>query len=182
VQFKVGDRAVYPAHGVGIIKGIEKVDLGDGNLQDVYICKILENGMTLFVPTGNADAIGMRAIISIEQAERVYDILRDRSTPPDNQTWNRRYREYMNKIKTGDPLEVAKVLRDLALMKLEKSLSFGEKKMYDQARTLLVQELSVAKTTDEPTIEQELEDLFEEDRKIAEAEAARAKANKKKKK
>ncbi len=181
MQFKVGDRAVYPAHGVGVIKAIEKRDLGDGLTVEVYICKILDNGMTIIVPIHNADAIGMRSIIGLDQVERVYDILRDRSTPPDNQTWNRRYREYMNKIKTGDPIEVAKVLRDLALMKLEKSLSFGEKKMYDQARTLLVQELSVAKTTDEPTIEQELEDLFEEDRKIAAAEAERAKANKKKK-
>ncbi len=180
MQFKVGDKAVYPAHGVGVIKAVEKRDLlGDGTMLEVYVLKILDNGMTIVVPTHNADAIGMRAISSAAHAERVYNILRDRSTPPDNQTWNRRYREYMNKIKTGDPIEVAKVLRDLALMKLEKNLSFGEKKMYDQARTLLVQELSVAKGLDEADIEQELEDLFEEDRLIAEAEAERQKAKKK---
>ena len=180
MEFQVGEKAVYPAHGVGTISDIETVEF-DGIQQTFYVLKIAENGMTIRVPVGNVEAIGMRNVIAVEHVDKVYDILRDRDVPADNQTWNRRYREYMNKIKTGDPIEVAKVLRDLALMKLEKSLSFGEKKMYDQARTLLVQELSVAKTTDEPTIEQELEDLFEEDRKIAAAEAERAKANKKKK-
>ena len=165
----------------GEFKEIETAEMGGASYQ-MYVIKILDNGLTYKVPVNNTGANGIREVIPIEAVDKVYEVLRDRDTPADKQTWNRRYREYMNKIKTGDPLEVAKVLRDLALMKLEKSLSFGEKKMYDQARTLLVQELSVAKTTNETAIEQELEDLFEEDRKIAEAEAARAKANKKKKK
>jgi CarD family transcriptional regulator len=80
--------------------------------------------------------------------------------PTDNQTWNRRYREYMNKIQTGDPIEVAKVLRDLALLKADKNLSFGEKKMFDQARSLLVQEIAVAKDSDEATVESEIDEIF----------------------
>jgi CarD family transcriptional regulator len=102
----------------------------------------------------------MRNIIPASDVEGVYEILRDRETPPDNQTWNRRYREYMNKIKTGDPIEVARVLRDLAIMKMEKNLSFGEKKMYDQARGLLVQEISCAKDVEESVIDKELDALF----------------------
>ena len=159
MEFQVGDKAVYPAHGVGIIQSIETMEFEGENLT-FYVVKILDNAMTIKVPIQNADAIGMREIILPRRVEGVYEILLDRDTPPDAQTWNRRYREYMNKIKTGDPIEVAKVLRDLALMKRDKNLSFGEKKMYDQARTLLVQEIAVAKNRDEDDIEKEIDDLF----------------------
>ena len=158
MDFKVGDKAVYPAHGVGVIKGIETQDF-DEIRQTFYVLKILDNGMTIMVPVENASAIGMRPVINEIQVEKVYDILRDRDVPTDNQTWNRRYREYMNKIQTGDPIEVGKVLRDLALLRGDKSLSFGERKMYDQAHSLLVQELSVAKDCDEKTIEAEIESV-----------------------
>ena len=159
MDFKVGDKAVYPAHGVGVIKGIETQDV-DEIRQTFYVLKILDNGMTIMVPVENASAIGMRPVINEIQVEKVYEILRDRDVPTDNQTWNRRYREYMNKIQTGDPIEVGKVLRDLALLRGDKSLSFGERKMYDQAHSLLVQELSVAKDCDEKTIEAEIEAIF----------------------
>ena len=77
--------------------------------QTFYVLKILDNGMTIMVPIDNADAIGMRDIIAAEHVEKIYDILRDRETPTDNQTWNRRYREYINKIRTGDPIEVGAI-------------------------------------------------------------------------
>ena len=159
MEFKVGDKAVYPAHGVGVIKGIETRDL-EGDRQTFYVLKILDNGMTILVPVHNASGIGMRRVITREYVDKVYEVLKDRDVPTDNQTWNRRYREYMNKIQTGDPLEVAKVLRDLALLKNDKNLSFGERKMFDQARSLLVQEVSVAKDTDEKTIETEIDAIF----------------------
>jgi len=103
----------------------------------------------------------MRQVIITDHVEKVYDVLKDRDVPTDNQTWNRRYREYMNKIQTGDPIEVAKVLRDLALLKADKNLSFGEKKMFDQARSLLVQEIAVAKDSDEATVESEIDEIFQ---------------------
>jgi len=159
MPFEVGDKAVYPAHGVGVIKAIEKTQLG-AEEYEFYVLKILDNGMTIRVPTNNAEAIGMREIIPKDAVERVYEVLRDRKKPADKQTWNRRYREYMNKIKTGDPLEVAAVLRDLALLKKEKTLSFGERKMYDQASGLIIQEVSVAKDIDESKVKKELEKIF----------------------
>ena len=125
-----------------------------------YILKIQDNGSTIRVPVQNADRIGMRTVMDAEKVDRIYEILRDRESPTDTQTWNRLYREYMSKIKTGDPLEVAKVLRDLALMKIEKNLSFGERKMYDQARSLLVQEISTARDVDEKLVEGEIEAIF----------------------
>jgi CarD family transcriptional regulator len=159
MEFKVGDKAVYPAHGVGTITAIETVRWEDVE-QVFYVLKIAENGMTIRVPVKNVDGIGMRRVIPLEHVEKVYEILRDRDVPADNQTWNRRYREYMNRIKTGDPLEVAKVLRDLALLRQDKTLSFGERKMFDQAHTLLVQEISVAKGIPEETVRAELEEIF----------------------
>ena len=116
--------------------------------------------MTIKVPIQNASALGMRNVINMTQVTKVYDVLRDRDVPADTQTWNRRYREYLNKIQTGDPIEVGKVLRDLALLRKDKNLSFGERKMFDQARSLLVQEISVAKDTDEQAIEAELDAIF----------------------
>ena len=159
MEFKKGEKAVYPAHGVGVISDIETVDF-DGSEQTFYVLDIVENGMTIRVPIENVEAIGMRAVISAKHARKVYDILRDRDVPADNQTWNRRYREYMNRIKTGDPLEVAKVLRDLALLRHDKTLSFGERKMFDQARSLLVQEISVARSVEEQEIQDEIDEIF----------------------
>lgn len=159
MEFHVGDKVVYPAQGVGIIRDVVTEDI-EGDKATIYVLKILDNGMTIRVPVRNARAIGMRGVISREHVEKVYDILRDRDVPTDNQTWNRRYRDYTSKIKTGDPLEVAKVLRDLALLKSEKALSFGERKMFDHARSLLVQEIAVAKDCDERIVGDEIDTLF----------------------
>ena len=159
MEFKVGDKAVYPGHGVGVVKDVEIIDF-DGTEQTMYVLKILDNGMTIKVPIHNASALGVRAVISQHQVNKVYEVLRDRDVPPDNQTWNRRYREYLNKIQTGDPIEVAKVLRDLALLRRKKNLSFGERKMFDQASSLLVQEIAVAKDTNESTVQEEIDEIF----------------------
>lgn len=159
MPFQIGEKAVYPAHGVGVIKDVQTSEI-EGVEYEFYVLKILDNGMTISVPIDNADAIGMREIIPKPAVKKVYEVLKDRKKPADKQTWNRRYREYMNKIKTGDPLEVASVLRDLALLKKEKTLSFGERKMYDQAHSLIVQEVAVAKDVDESKIKKELEGIF----------------------
>ncbi len=159
MQFAVGDKAVVPALGVGIVKEIVSLDM-EGASYQVYVIKILDNGLTYKVPVNNTGANGIREVIPLESVEKVYEVLRDRKTPADKQTWNRRYREYMNKIKTGDPLEVAAVLRDLARLKSEKTLSFGERKMYDQAHSLIVQEVAVAKDVDEQVIKDEIEEIF----------------------
>lgn len=159
MQFNVGDKAVYPAHGVGIIRDVITMEL-DGEKHTFYVLKIMDNGMTIRVPIDNARQIGMRTVLGQEHIDKVFEILKDRDVPPDNQTWNRRYRDYMSKIKTGDPLEVAKVLRDLALLKAEKPLSFGERKMFDQARGLLVQEIACAREVPEGEVSAEIEALF----------------------
>jgi CarD family transcriptional regulator len=159
-EFQVGDLAVYPAHGVGEIQAIESRVI-NGEKHDFYIMKVLENGMVIMIPIRNVESVGLRDIISKKDVPRVYDVMKSRKDGlPDNQTWNRRYREYMDKIKTGSLYDVAEVFRDLSLLKLTKDLSFGERKLYDTAQVLLVRELSTAKSTDEDTIISELESLF----------------------
>ncbi len=160
MSFQIGDKAVYPAHGVGVIEGIETREIA-GTTQTFYVLKIMENGMTIMVPTRNADNIGMREVIAGDKIDAVFDILKERGVKLDSQTWNRRYREYMGKIKTGSVFEVAKVLRDLSILKTTKSLSFGERKMFDIAKSLLVKELAVALDEGEESIETRIIDIFE---------------------
>ena len=158
-MFKIGDLAVYPAHGVGIIEKIESQEIS-GCSQDFYVMRILENDMIIMIPLGNVDNVGLREIIPQKEVSKLYTILKKRDVVIDNQTWNRRYREYMDKIKTGSVFEVAEVYRDLLILKLEKELSFGERKMLDTARTLLVKEISLAKRVEEEQIEKDLDKIF----------------------
>ena len=160
-KFVVGDLAVYPAHGVGEITAIE-TRVVNGEKHDFYIMKVLENGMVIMIPTWNVESVGLRDIIDEKDIPKVYDVMKNRdSSAGDNQTWNRRYREYMDKIKTGSLFDVAEVFRDLFVLKLTKDLSFGERKLYDTAQTLLVKELSTAKKTDEKAVLKEIESLFD---------------------
>jgi CarD family transcriptional regulator len=159
LMFKVGDLAVYPAHGVGLIERIESKEIS-GCRQDFYVMRILDNGMIIMIPTNNVANVGLREIIEHSDVTKLYSILKKRDVPIDNQTWNRRYREYMDKIKTGSVFEVAEVYRDLLILKIEKDLSFGERKMLDTARNLLVKEISLAKKVDEEQVEKELDNIF----------------------
>ena len=159
-SFGVGDLAVYPAHGVGMIEAIES-RVVNGEKHDFYIMKVLENNMLIMIPTSNVDSVGLRDIIDVEEIPKVYEVMKSKkASQADNQTWNRRYREYMDKIKTGSLYDVAEVFRDLSLLKLTKDLSFGERKLYDTAQVLLVKELSTAKKTSEESIISELESFF----------------------
>ncbi len=160
--FQIGDLAVYPAHGVGEIQAIES-RVVNGEKHDFYIMKVLENGMVIMIPTRNVESVGLRDIINQKEIPKVYDVMKVRTDGVPAQTWNRRYREYMDKIKTGSLYDVAEVFRDLSLLKLTKDLSFGERKLFDTAQVLLVRELSTAKKTDEETIIEELESLFVSD-------------------
>lgn len=159
-EFNVGDLAVYPAHGVGRIDAIESRVI-NGETHDFYILKVLDNGMVIMVPTWNVEQVGLRGIIDEDEIPKVYEFMKQKKeATPETQTWNRRYREYMDKIKTGSLYDVAEVFRDLSLLKSTKELSFGERKLYDTAQVLLVKELSTARNTDEATIVSEIESFF----------------------
>jgi CarD family transcriptional regulator len=158
-MFKVGDLAVYPAQGVGVIEAIENREVG-GNKQLFYIMKIMGNGMKIMIPMESAKSVGLREVIMETEIPKVYAILRNKDVTIDKQTWNKRYREYLEKIKTGSVFEIARVLRDLFILKSDKNLSFGERKMMDTAKSLLIKEISVASNAEETEVEEELKTIF----------------------
>ncbi len=159
--FSIGDLAVYPAHGVGRIISIESRVVG-GESHEFYIMEILENAMKIMIPVWNVEQVGLRDVIEPEEIPKVYEIMKDRTLGVnEGQTWNRRYREYMDKLKTGSLFDVAIVYRDLSVLKFNKDLSFGERKLFDTAQILLVKELSTAKKMDEDTVLSEIESMFE---------------------
>ncbi|MBN2298147.1 MAG: CarD family transcriptional regulator [Deltaproteobacteria bacterium] len=151
-MFKVGDVVVYPAHGVSEVESIETREISGSGIS-FFILKVLDTQMTVMVPVTNVENVGIRQLIDDIGIDKVLDILRQRSVPIDNQTWNRRYREYMEKIKSGSAFEIAEVLRDLNILKRGKELSFGERKMYDTAKNLLVSEISTSRKTDKKDVE-----------------------------
>lgn len=159
--FKVGDNAVYPSHGVTVIKRIDEREVG-GKQKKFYVLQVLENEMTIMVPTDNVQSVGLRPIVGSKEILNVFKILKQKDIKIDNTTWNRRYREYMEKIRTGSVYEIAEVLRNLYLLKNNKELSFGERKMLDSAKALLVKELSIAQSEEELSIEAQLNAIFED--------------------
>lgn len=158
-MFKVGDLAVYPAHGVGRIEAVEKKEVS-GLKQSFYIMRILENDMIIMIPVQNVSNVGLREVIGRKQVPDVFKVLKKKKVSLETQNWNRRYRDYMERIKTGSAFEIAEVFRDLSLLRHEKELSFGERKMLDTARGLLVKEISVAKNQSEAKVEKEIMGFF----------------------
>ncbi|HYB98056.1 MAG TPA: CarD family transcriptional regulator [Candidatus Limnocylindrales bacterium] len=159
MEFKVGDKVVYPAHGVGVIEEVE-ARMISGATATFYSLRILDTDMKIMIPTGKSKAVGLRRVIGKDMVNKVYKVLREKRITVDQATWNRRYREYTEKIKTGSVLEIASVLRDLFMLKGDKELSFGERKMLDTARNLLVKELAIAKSNTEENIMEELKTIF----------------------
>jgi CarD family transcriptional regulator len=158
--FKVGDKAVYPAQGVAEVISIEEKDIA-GNRLKFYVLRILDTNRKIMVPVANAKSVGLRPPISEPEIEEIFAILRERTIAFDNQTWNRRYRGFMDKIKTGSVFDVAEVMRDLYRLKAEKSLSFGERRMLETARALIVKEIAVTRSKPEDNIQAEIEKIFE---------------------
>ena len=139
-MFSIGDYAVCPGHGVGQVVDIEERDLGTSK-QSFYIIKILANGMTVMVPITSKN--GIRSLVQSDTVTEVFGVLSNHDVDVDTSTWNRRFREYTAKVTTGSLVEIAEVLRELFLLSNRKSLSYGEKKMLDQCRELIAQEISL---------------------------------------
>jgi CarD family transcriptional regulator len=159
-QFKVGDKAVYPAQGVAEVVSIEEKDIA-GARQKFYVLRILDTDRKIMVPVNNARSVGLRPPISESEVREIFEILRERTVAFDNQTWNRRFRGFMDKIKTGSVFDVAEVMRDLYRLKAEKSLSFGERSMLEKARALIVKEIAVSRRKSEEKVRAEIEKIFD---------------------
>ena len=144
MSFQIGQMAVYPAHGVVEVVGLDTKQIG-GAVFTFYVLKVLENGMQIMVPKDKADQVGLRAVATARDVDEVFAVLRDGDVLIDKQTWNRRYRGFMEKIKTGSLFDVAEVFRDLMRLRASKNLSFGERRMLETAKTLMVKEVALAR-------------------------------------
>ena len=157
-MFEIGNYVVCPGHGVGQVTNIEQKQLGE-QTKSFYIVKIITNGMTIMVPTDKKD--GIRELISENEIQKVFTLLGNHDVKVDNSTWNRRHRDYMAKVKTGSLLEIADVLRSLFLLKTSKKLSFGERKMMDQCKELIVKEIAISSGNQEKEVSKTVDSLFD---------------------
>ncbi len=153
--FKTGDKAVHPAHGVGEVVGLETREFG-GRQSEIYVMRIIDTGLKVMVPVDAVDRVGLRPVMNSREAQEILNILRAPEVAVDVQPWSRRFRAYTEMLKSGLPREIAKVLRDMYRLKFDKELSFGERRLLDQARSLLVQELALAKEVQTQSIEGEI--------------------------
>ncbi len=156
LKFSPGDVAVHPAHGVGTVVSVERRQIG-GQDGLFYVLKIVENGLKVMVAVGSADVVGLRPVMSSDEAQRVLDVLHAPEVAVDVQPWAKRHRIYTEMLKSGSPYEIAKVLRDMLRLRFDKDLSFGERRLLDQAKGLLVNELSRALEQPTAAIENEIQ-------------------------
>ena len=159
MEFQVGEKAVHPHHGVGEVTAVETKEIA-GHTKTFYILRIVDSGMKVMVPTDAAERVGLRGVISKKDADKVLAVLGEATVAVTAQPWNRRHREYVEMLKSGSPFEVAKVLRDLSRLRSDKELSFGERRLLDQARALLVTELALARKVQEDRVEAEIQGIL----------------------
>lgn len=149
-MFKIGDKIVYPMHGAGVIESIEEKEIL-GRTQKYYVLKMPIGDMKVMIPTHSVSDIGVREVINEAEVDKVFDILKDGSINV-NANWNKRYRENMFKIKSGNIYEVADVVRTLMIRDRDKGLSTGERKMLNSAKQILLSELILAKGVNEDDV------------------------------
>jgi CarD family transcriptional regulator, regulator of rRNA transcription len=153
-SFHIGDKVVYPNHGVGVIEQISSRTIG-ATVEKFYLLKIKASSLKVMVPFHNVAMVGLRRVVKNGEIQKIVDYLTEGEC--DNNTdWKYRFKENSERMRTGSLLEVAAVLKSLLVLNSSKPLSFREKKMLERARYLLVSELAMAKNCDEPVIEQML--------------------------
>ena len=156
-MFHIGDKVVYPMHGAGTIESIEEKEMF-GDKSEYYIIKMPMNGMKLMVPTKTATNVGVREVSDGSVTEEVFKILeKPKQEYVHENNWSKRYRANVDKIKSGDILELADVVRDLSHRHMERGLSTGEKKMLTSAKEILISELVLAQDLDHKLVDEEIE-------------------------
>ena len=159
MPFDVGDKVVYPHHGAATVERREKIDVF-GEQKEYLVLRLAYGDLTMKVPADNTDAVGLRDVISKDEVVDVEDVLRrkDARTPSN---WSRRYKNHVEKLKSGDIYQVAEVVRNLTLRDQEKGLSAGEKRMLNRARQILVSELTFALGVDEQQATERLDAVLQ---------------------
>ena len=157
-MYQIGDKVVHPMHGAGVIDSIVQRKVA-GKLEDFYLLKLSVGSMTVMIPTGNTQEIGVRPIVSSEEAKKLIQALENIEVDM-TQNWNRRYRENMVRLKSGDLLEVARVVKGLLLREEQRGLSNGERKMLRTAKQILISELVLAQSLPYETVEDNIDTVL----------------------
>ena len=153
---------MYPVHGVVEVQGVEEKEIL-GSKKAFYILNVLESNVKLMVPTDNINSVGLRPVVAKKEVKKVLDILREEDGKIPKlgvQSWNKRYKEYADKVKSGDIYEIATVLRDIHHLKKVKNLSFGEKRIMENALSHVVKELSISLRKKEGDVSSQIEEIF----------------------
>jgi CarD family transcriptional regulator len=154
MSFDVGDKVVYPHHGAAVIEKREKKEVF-GETREYLVLRVAYGDLTLMVPCDNTEEVGLREVINDEEVEEVFAVLRKKEARmPTN--WSRRYKNHVEKLKSGDVYQVAEVVRNLSIRDKDKGLSAGEKRMLQEARQNLVSDLTYAINVSEEEAEQNL--------------------------
>ncbi|MDI9495581.1 MAG: CarD family transcriptional regulator [Bacillota bacterium] len=157
-MFNLGDKVVYPMHGAGVIETMESREIL-GEIKNYYVLKMPIGEMKLMIPVDNVNNIGLRNIVDKQTVEEVYKVLRQKAEINES-NWNKRYRDNMAKMKTGDIFEVAEVVRDLTYRDREKGLSTGEKKMLVSAKQMLISEITLSTGMGTEEIQEHLDEII----------------------
>ena len=157
-MYQIGDKVVHPMHGAGVIDSIVQRKVA-GKLENYYLLKLSVGSMTVMIPTGNTKEIGVRPIVSSEEAKNLIRALENIEVDM-TQTWNRRYRENMERLKSGNLLEVARVVKGLLLREGQRGLSNGERKMLRTAKQILISELVLAQSLPYETVEDNIDTVL----------------------
>ena len=157
-MFKIGDRVVYPMHGAGVVKDVVVKDIM-GKKEEYLIIMMPIGNIKISVPVENAQNIGVRDVIDVKELEEVYDVLKGNKSKM-SVNWNKRYRENLEKLKKGDVLEVAEVVRNLSIVDKNKGLSTGEKKMLNSAKKMLISEMVIVENDIYASVEKKIENAI----------------------
>ena len=155
MEFKIGDKVVYPNHGIGVIEAIHQASTGEAN-GSYYRLRILANDSTVMVPAANIIQVGLRRVISRKEIQKVFGILEDGQIAV-HTNWKGRFQDNSNRMRTGEILEVAAVLKNLSLLSQKKNLSYRERRMLDKARYLVVSEIAEVEKISEAIAEERVE-------------------------
>lgn len=158
-RFKVGDKVVYPHHGAAVIEGTQEREF-EGEPRAYWVLKLSYGDLTLMVPTDGAEDVGLRSVINKKELAEVYKVLRSKKTASTATNWSRRFKNNVEKLRSGDIFQVAEVVRSLSSRDIDKGLSAGEKRMLSKARQILISEIAFASGKKQDKVQFELDEML----------------------
>ncbi|HVL32626.1 MAG TPA: CarD family transcriptional regulator [Actinomycetota bacterium] len=158
-SFRVGDKVVYPHHGAAVIEAVKEREV-EGETRKYWVIRLSYGDLTLMVPTDGTEEVGLRNVVPKSELEQVYKVLQSKKQAPTPSNWSRRFKNHVEKLRSGDIYQVAEVVRNLSNRDKDKGLSAGEKRMLTRARQILVSELSFSANLREDKAEEMLDDLL----------------------